>query len=172
MDVGSAQWSAAPYDLNRLELRICDLVTNPDQLLAITCLLELRLLALKNNIESLDPLRSSSLSAAELVQLADSNDAAVARSSLNAELRHWQDGHVINCKDWLLELIDQLTPLAKSLQLSDCLKPLDSLLVDGNQAMRWEAAHAQGQSIENLLQEGIQRMEEEERISTGEACLG
>ena len=37
-----------PYDLNRLELRICDLVTNPDQLLAITCLLELRLLALKN----------------------------------------------------------------------------------------------------------------------------
>jgi hypothetical protein len=52
------------------------------------------------------------------------------------------------------------------------LKPLDSLLVDGNQAMRWEAAHGQGQSIENLLQEGIQRMEEEERISTGEACLG
>lgn len=161
-----------PYDLNRLELRICDLVTNPDQLLAITCLLELRLLALKNNIESLDPLRSSSLSAAELVQLADSNDAAVARSSLNAELRHWQDGRVINCKDWLLELIDQLTPLAESLQLSACLKPLDSLLVDGNQAMRWEAAHGQGQSIENLLQEGIQRMEEEERISTGEACLG
>ena len=89
---------------------ICDLVTNPDQLLAITCLLELRLLALKNNIESLDPHSSSSLSAEELVQLADSNDAAVARSSLNAELRHWQDGRAINCKDWLRELIDQLTP--------------------------------------------------------------
>ena len=56
-----------PYDLNRLELRICDLVTNPDHLLAITCLLELRLLALRDNIESLDPLRSSSLSAAEPV---------------------------------------------------------------------------------------------------------
>ena len=79
---------------------------------------------------------------------------------------------MINCKDWLLELIDQLTPLAESLQVSAYLKPLDSLLVDGNQAMRWEAAHGQGQSIENLLQEGIQRMEEEERISTGEACLG
>ena len=118
-----------PYDLNRLELRICDLVTNPDQLLAITCLLELRLLALRDNIESLDPLRSSTLSAAELVQLADSNDAAVARSSLNAELRHWQDGRVINCKDWLLELIDQLTPLAESLQLSACLKPLDPCLL-------------------------------------------
>ena len=52
------------------------------------------------------------------------------------------------------------------------MKPLDSLLVHGNQAMRWEAAHGRGQSIENLLQEGIHRMEEEERISTGEAYLG
>ena len=161
-----------PYDLNRLELRICDLITNPDELLAITCLLELRLLALKTNIESLDPLCSSSLSADELVQLADSNDAAVARSSLNAELRHWQDGRAINCKDWLMELLDQVEPMAQSLQLSACLKPLYGLLADGNQAMRWEAAHGQGQSIEDLLQEGILRMEREERISTGEACLG
>ena len=96
----------------------------------------------------------------------------MAQSSLNAELRHWQDGRAINCKDWLLELIDQLTPLAESLQLSACLKPLDSLLVHGNQAMRWETALGQGQSIQDLLQEGIQRMEEEERISTREACLG
>ena len=161
-----------PYDLNRLELRICDLVTNPHELLAITCLLELRLLALKNNIESFDPLCSSSLSADELVQLADSNDAAVARSSLNAELRHWQDGRAISCRDWLLELMDQMAPLAESLQLSTCLKPLHGLLADGNQAMRWETAHSQGQSIEDLLQKGIQRMEKEEGISTGEACLG
>ena len=161
-----------PYDLNRLELRICDLVTNPHELLAITCLLELRLLALKDNMESLDPLCSSSFSADELAQLADSNDAAVAQSSLNAELRHWQDGRAISCRAWLVELLDQLAPLAESLQLSACLKPLDALLAHGNQAMRWEAAHGQGQSIEDLLQEGIQRMQQEERISTGEACLG
>ena len=35
-----------PYDLNRLELRICDLVTDPADLLAITTLLELRVLNL------------------------------------------------------------------------------------------------------------------------------
>ena len=161
-----------PYELNRLELRICDLVTNPHELLAITCLLELRLLALKDNMESLDPLCSSSFSADELAQLADSNDAAVAQSSLNAELRHWQDGRAISCRAWLVELLDQLAPLAESLQLSACLKPLDALLAHGNQAMRWEAAHGQGQCIEDLLQEGIQRMQQEERISTGEACLG
>ena len=161
-----------PYDLNRLELRICDLVTNPDELLAITCLLELRLLTLKNNMEALDPLCSSSLSADQLAQLADRNDAAVADSSLDAELRDWRDGRAISCRDWLQDLLRQVAPLAESLQLSACLKPLESLLDRGNQAIRWETAHDQGQSIEDLLQEGIQRMEEEERISTGEACLG
>ena len=161
-----------PYDLNRLELRICDLVTNPDELLAITCLLELRLLTLKNNMEALDPLCSSSLSADKLALLADRNDAAVAESSLNAELRHWRDGRAISCRDWLQNLLRQVAPLAESLQLSACLKPLESLLDHGNQAIRWETAHGQGQSIEDLLQEGVQRMEEEEQISTGDACLG
>ena len=161
-----------PYDLNRLELRICDLVTNPHELLAITCLLELRLLTLKDNMEALDPLCSSSLSADELAQLADRNDAAVAESSLNAELRHWRDGRAISCRNWLQDLLGQMAPLAESLQLSACLKPLDQLLAHGNQAMRWEAAHEQGRSIEDLLQAGIQRMQEEEQITAGEACLG
>ena len=65
-----------------------------------------------------------------------------------------------------------MAPLAESLQLSACLKPLDQLLAHGNQAMRWEAAHEQGRSIEDLLQAGIQRMQEEEQITAGEACLG
>ena len=161
-----------PYDLNRLELRICDLITNPHELLAITCLLELRLLALRDNMDALDPLLSSSLSADELAQLADSNDAAVAQSSLNAQLTHWQDQRPINCKDWLMQLIHEVTPLAESLNLSSALKPLDALLNHGNQAMRWEEAHAAGQSIDQLLQEGIQLMHQEEQVPTGEPCLG
>ncbi|AII47662.1 glutamate--cysteine ligase [Synechococcus sp. KORDI-52] len=161
-----------PYDLNRLELRICDLVTNPHELLAITCLLELRLLALKDHMKTLDPLRSSSLSADELAQLADSNDAAAAQSSLNAELRHWRDGRSISCRDWVLELLDELSHRAESLQLSACLRPLEALVTHGNQAMRWEKAHGQGQSISDLLQDGIQRMQKEEQIAARDDCLG
>ena len=44
-----------PHILNRLELRICDLVDNVDLLLAITALLELRIINLKNNIKHKDP---------------------------------------------------------------------------------------------------------------------
>ncbi len=46
-----------PYDLNRLELRICDLVTDPIALLAITALLEARLLQIIEN-PHIDPLIS------------------------------------------------------------------------------------------------------------------
>ena len=121
----------------------------------------------------LDPLCNSVLSADELAQLADSNDAAVAQSSLKAELKHWRDGRAITCKDWLEELLDELAPLAESLQLAAYLKPLDALLTHGNQAMRWEAAHSRGQSIDDLLQEGIQLMQQEEQqMTTGEPCLG
>ncbi|MEN9216802.1 MAG: glutamate--cysteine ligase, partial [Gloeomargarita sp. HHBFW_bins_162] len=46
-----------PYDLNRLELRICDLVSDPVHLLAIAALLEARLLQLLRD-PTLDPLHN------------------------------------------------------------------------------------------------------------------
>ena len=68
-----------PYSLNRLELRICDLVTDPADLIAITVFLELRVLALIEQQVRLDPLCSSELSLEELAALADQNDAAASR---------------------------------------------------------------------------------------------
>ncbi|MHC5831078.1 MAG: glutamate-cysteine ligase family protein, partial [Nostoc sp.] len=83
-----------PYDLNRLELRICDLVTDPIALLAISALLEARLLQVIED-PSIDPLTQSTFSAEELVTLTAENEAAAAVGSLDAHLRHWQDGRSI-----------------------------------------------------------------------------
>ena len=49
-----------PYKLNRLEMRICDLIVDPISLLAITALLEARLHQMLENPE-LDPLKQSRL---------------------------------------------------------------------------------------------------------------
>mgnify|MGYP002057475164 FL=1 len=162
-----------PYDLNRVELRICDLVTDPDELLAITALLELRLLSLRAEPERLDPLRASTLTLHELADLADRNDAAAAHSSLNAELQHWRDQRTILCRDWIKELISEMSPLAASLNLSSKLEPLHALLSRGNQAMRWDEAHDRGSAITELLHQGIKEMESQEGMNnTLEACLG
>ena len=151
-----------PYDLNRLELRICDLITDPSELLAITALLELRLLELRDDPQRLDPLQASERSAEELADLADSNDAAAARSSLEATLQHWQDGRAVTGRAWITEVLEQLSPRAEALGLSERLQPLGRLLESGNQAMRWTAAIEQGCSIGDLLRQGSCAMKDQE----------
>ena len=155
-----------PYDLNRLELRICDLVTDPAELIAITALLELRLLQLRDAPQQLDPIRSSRLTAEELATLADANDAAAAHQSLDATLHRWQDGSSVTCRAWIEELLDQISPLAQQHNLLSQLHPMDDLLRNGNQAMRWINAVETGTSISALLQQGSLTMSDQEQRST------
>ena len=155
-----------PYDLNRLELRICDLVTDPAELIAITALLELRLLQLRDAPQELDPIRSSRLTAEELATLSDANDAAAAHQSLDATLHRWQDGSSVTCRAWLEELLDQISPLAQQHNLLSQLRPIDDLLRNGNQAMRWIHAVEAGTSISALLQQGSLTMSDQEQRST------
>ena len=155
-----------PYDLNRLELRICDLVTDPAELIAITALLELRLLQLRDAPQQLDPIRSSRLTAEELATMADANDAAAAHQSLDATLHRWQDGSSVTCRAWIEELLDQISPLAQQHNLLSQLRPMEDLLRNGNQAMRWIHAVETGTSIRALLQQGSLTMSDQEQRST------
>ena len=151
-----------PHVLNRLELRICDLVCNVDLLLAITALLELRIINLKNNIKTYDPMEASFKTLKELALLADENDLLAAKSSLDANLSHWKTGKQINCRDWINELLLEVTPLAKQLDMFELLQPIESILTNGNQSMIWLNSYSKGVSIQSLLQKGISEMEREE----------
>jgi len=151
-----------PHLLNRLELRICDLVCNVDLLLAITALLELRIINLKNNIKKYDPIEASSKTQTELALLSDENDLNAAKSSLDANLCHWRNGKNIKCRDWIKELLLDVTPLAKDLNMLELLQPIESVLNKGNQSMIWLESYSKGVSIQSLLQKGIREMELEE----------
>ena len=162
-----------PHSLNRLELRICDLVTDPADLIAITVFLELRVMALIEQQSRLDPLCSSELSLDDLAALADRNDAAASRISLEASLNHWQDGRSIRCRDWIMQLLESMEPTAERFGLLERLQPIRTLLKHGNQAMRWLDVHAQGHSISALLSDGAIAMEQQELVIHGEsAALG
>ncbi len=151
-----------PHVLNRLELRICDLVADVDLLLAITALLELRIINLTKNIKKFDPIEASSKTQEELALLADENDFIAAKSSLDSHLSHWENGKQINCRDWIKELLSDVTPLAKELDMFDLLQPIESVLTNGNQSIKWLNSYAKGVSIQSLLQQGIDEMKREE----------
>lgn len=160
-----------PYNLNRLELRICDLVVDPLALLAITALLEARITQMML-YPKLDPLQQSSLSPTELVQLADTNEIAVAHKSLEAELIHWQDGRKIIAKDWIEEIYQQVYPLAKQHGFACFLSPLKKILRQGNTSQQWLAAYEQGMSLAEIIQQDIQNIAQQERDLEYAVCQG
>ncbi|WP_414583339.1 glutamate--cysteine ligase [Scytonema sp. PCC 10023] len=150
-----------PYDLNRLELRICDLVIDPIALLAITALLEARIQQLIDNPD-LDPLTQSTFSPDELVSLTYANEAAAATSSLDAQLRHWQDGRSILARDWIAEIYQDVWAIAKQHGFACFLSPLQKILREGNEAQGWLQLHALGLSPRHVLTQAISATRERE----------
>ena len=151
-----------PHGLNRLELRICDLITDPALLLAITAYCELRIQQLLADPASHDPLIASQLTADELASLADANDRAAARSSLQATLSDWRTGAPIQAADWIRRDLASLAPLAEQLNLAGTLAPLDAVLGGGNQAMRWLQREGEGLPIATIVAASAAAMAERE----------
>ncbi|WP_404786582.1 glutamate--cysteine ligase [Altericista sp. CCNU0014] len=163
--------SARPYDLNRLELRICDLVTHPVKLLAICALLEARIQQLIDD-PSLDPFNSSIFyrDSAQLERLTAANEQAVARNSLDAELSHWQDGRSLLARDWIEELYTEVWPTAKKHGFSCFLTPLQTILRDGNEAQQWLKTIDKGWSVRSVMQQAILSMELDEMELGNKLC--
>ena len=72
----------------------------------------------------------------------------------------------MTCRAWIEELLDQTTPLAQQHNLLSQLRPMDDLLRNGNQAMRWIHAVETGTSISALLQQGSLAMGHQEQRTT------
>ena len=147
-----------PHVLDRLELRICDYVSNIDLLLAITALLELRVIYLFENIKTLDPLINSDFSMDQLSKICDQNEIKAAKNSLDAELIHWRDGKNVICREWIKNLLAELSLTAKKLNMNHLLKPIYKVLEDGNQSMNWIKQYREGLSIEDIMKYAIQQM--------------
>lgn len=158
-----------PYDLNRLELRVCDLITNPVQLLAVTALLEARIQMLIDN-PLIDPMLNPDFDNDAYVAIADANEIAAAKSSLDAELTHWQTGQTVKASDWIQELYALVFPVAKAQGYSCFLSPIKSILTDGNQAQKWLQLHDEGYSVQSILIQAIASMAQEELEVSDKLC--
>ncbi len=157
-----------PHDLNRLEVRICDLIHDPLLLLAVTAFAELRLQQLLAEPDRHDPLRASALDPVQLAALADANDRAAARASLDADLQHWRSGETLKARDWIAAELQELAPLAAELDLAGLLEPLQQLLLPlerggGNAAMRWLERHRAGESVAAIIAAEAADLERRER---------
>ena len=147
-----------PLILDRLELRICDFVHDFNLLLGITALLELRILHLFENLNTLDPLNASIFSINELSEICDQNEINAAKDSLNSELIHWRDGEKVICREWILNLLTDLSSTAEKFNMKYLLKPIYKVLEEGNQSMKWINQYEKGLSIEQIMKISVDDM--------------
>jgi predicted glutamate--cysteine ligase len=150
-----------PYNLNRLELRICDLIIDPIALLAVTSLIEARLWQAIADPQ-LDPLSMSDLSPTELVTLTDANEAAAAKSSLDATLHHWQDGREIVAQQWIEELYNEVHDIAKQRGFACFLSPVKKILREGNTAQQWLREYDRDRHAQAVIVGAIDRVAQQE----------
>ncbi len=148
-----------PESLNRVEIRICDLIADPRVLLAVTAWAELRLLGLLGEPARFDPLQASSLTPEELARLADQNDKAVAKDGLEATVCHWRTGDALLARTWLEEELEAMAPMAERLGLSSVLEPLTGVLAEGSESIRWRKRQRAGEPIARILATEAMAME-------------
>jgi len=147
-----------PLILDRLELRICDFVYDINLLLGITAMIELRILNLFENINTLDPINASIFTMDELSEICDQNEINAAKDSLNSELIHWQDGKKIICREWIQKLLIDLSSTAEKFKMKYLLDPIYKVLQEGNQSMKWINQYEKGLSIEQIMKDSIEDM--------------
>ena len=121
-------------------------------------MIELRILNLFENINSLDPMNASIFSLDELSEICDQNEINAAKDSLDSELIHWQDGKRVICKEWIQNLLSDLSSTAEKFNMKHLLKPIYKVLSEGNQSMKWINQYEKGFSIEQIMKISIEDM--------------
>ena len=153
---------ATPRDLNRLELRICERISEPQHIAAMVALLEARVwqVLADPELDPLSPAHGGSANAEErsreLVEICRENEAATARDSLEAKVIDWRDGKTIAMRDWVDRYRDEVSAHATAQGFGERLEAIDDILENGNSAQRWLAWHNEGMSVSAILERAAQ----------------
>ena len=94
----------------------------------------------------------------ELSEICDQNEINAAKDSLNSELINWQDGKKVICREWIYNLLSDLSSTAEKFNMKHLLNPIHKVLQEGNQSMKWINQYEKGLSIEQIMKISIKDM--------------
>lgn len=138
-----------PYDLNRIETRICDLVYDPGLMMAITALLEARIQHLRLKVGKPE---------AGMMAIARENERRIAKDSLNATVFHY--GKEVPVRVALARLIGEVEGIMRANGTYHHLAAIDTVLAEGNEAMKLIArVEALGGDLKAAVMESIDEAE-------------
>ena len=150
-----------PKLLNRVEVRISEMVGDPISLLSMTALMEARLWQMFRDPERYDPLNGA-FTPEELAEICDLNEAAASKDSLDATLVHWQTGQAIGAAEWIEQQYAEAWLTAHPLGFSCFLSPLRKILREGNEAQKWLKKVNAGMAVADVYREAISQLSKKE----------
>ena len=149
-----------PHEIERLELRICDRISNPHVLGTVIALFESRIWQVLED-PSLDPLAVRG--EAELLEICAQNERRTAESSLDATVTDWRSGKDLLMRDWIEACWRECMPTARAHGMADRLEPIGTILSEGNLAQRWLAQVTAGLEPREVLRRAIVELTEIDR---------
>ncbi|MFK7743166.1 MAG: glutamate--cysteine ligase [Planctomycetota bacterium] len=151
-----------PDEIERLELRICDRISQPRILGAVVALFEARIWqVLESGGSELDPLAGRGQQ--ELQDICVRNERRAAESSLDAVATDWRTGKDLPMREWVEACWQSCLPVARAHGFADRLEPLGEILAEGNLAQQWLAQVEGGLSPREVLRRSIVDLTEIDR---------
>jgi len=157
-------WSAVrpngnnrPIDLNRLEVRIADLSTNWDTIIAIMAWIEMRVQYFLQNPGLKVPSADENL-----VLLSDNNESAMAIQGLAGHFSDWVNEEETSCFKAIENRLEDGVALASELGISDLLSPIEKILNEGNESTKLLEKFHDGYTIEEIVGDWVQESIEED----------
>ena len=146
-----------PNDLNRIEIRICDLVTDTKKVLAIVAFIELIIQKYLTYENWPKILNTNEEGLNNLVKTLQEEEEIIARDGLSAKIWDWRNDSKAEAYKVIESLYKETEETAKKLGIIKYLLPITDILKEGNEAMYFLNMYKKTKSIQKTIQHFIEQ---------------
>lgn len=143
-----------PHDLNRIEIRICDLIMDTRKMLSIVSLIECIIQDYLVN-KKLPKVLQTDLN--KLVSTIERQEELAAKDGLDAKLWDWKSDKEEKAYNIIEFLYKGFKDTAKNLNILEYLNPLLEILNEGNEATQFIKMYNKTGSIQKTMQHFIEQ---------------
>ena len=143
-----------PYELNRIEVRICDLVTNTKHVLAIIAFIESLIQSYISN-ENWPRVLKDQNNIKNFTDFLDKQEELVAKYGLKANIWDWRNNRERNISEIINDVYKEICHTAKYLDIFKYLNPLEEILETGNESIKFMEFYKKSRSIPLTIQNFI-----------------
>ncbi|OGI10627.1 MAG: putative glutamate--cysteine ligase [Candidatus Melainabacteria bacterium RIFCSPLOWO2_02_FULL_35_15] len=143
-----------PYDLNRIEIRICDFIMDTRKALSIVALIECIIQDYLVN-KNWPKILQTDLN--KLVTIFENQEELVAKDGLNAKIWNWKDDSEEKASSIIESLYKEYKKTAKDMNILEYLNPILEILKDDNEATQFMKMYNKTGSIEKTMQYFIEQ---------------